>query len=418
MLVIFYDIFLTLATPFIILRLLWKSRKLPDYRRRISERFSCKISSDLPVDVLIHAVSMGEVVAATKIIKLLLAQKKTVAVTTMTPTGSLQISKTFGNSVLHQYLPYDLPWIIRKFFKILQPKTLIILETELWPNLILQASKCNIPIILVNGRISDKAFKSYNKTTWFFKPIIRKISTIFTQSPTDTKRFQTLGALDTQIITAGNIKFDLELPNLDEASAKAFHNIIGTNRIVFTLASTHAGEESAFLELLPKLQELMPNILLLIAPRHPERFDEVYNLALTYKYKVCKKSAITDNQEYQVIILDSMGELMHFYALSAYAFVGGSLVNIGGHNLLEPISLQIPTFCGPYMQNARSIYEDLIAAGGLTKTLNADAIADTIATYENNPETRKLQVSNALGVLQANRGKLQIILEEIMKYLH
>ncbi len=411
-----YTALLYLMTPFIVLRLYWKSMRLSAYRQRIGERFSCH--AVVPVDVWVHAVSLGEVVAATPLIQALLERGLRVMVTTMTPTGSQQVVSRFGSRVSHQYVPYDLPWVVRRFFKAMNPRLGIIMETELWPNLIFEANQLKIPLLLVNARLSDKAFKQYEKVRFIFKPILNQLTRILAQSEEDARRFVALGAAPWRVHAVGNLKFDMPPVVIDPALSSVFSNAWGKDRVVVIAASTHDNEEEQLLSRLSILQRAIPHVLLLIAPRHPERFQAVYQLCQQHQFKTGLRSTPeTIHSDSEVIVLDSLGELALFYALSDYAFVGGSLVPIGGHNVLEAIAVNVPVFCGPYMNNAQSICDALCEADAIEQAENADELIQKMITLYNNPLRCEQLKKHALAVLQANQGTLLRCMEEVLLIL-
>lgn len=409
-----YTFFLYLISPFIVLRLYWKGRRLSAYRQRILERFALRKGVDAPVDVWLHAVSLGEIVAAIPLIDALLAKKWRVLVTTMTPTGSQHVIKRFGQQIEHQYVPYDFPWAVRRFFKNYKPRLGIIMETELWPNLIHQAHQINLPLLLVNARLSDHSFKQYEKVKFMFKPVLNQFTTIFAQSEEDAKRFIALGAAETLVKVVGNIKFDLQLHISLNKDCEQLKNQWGKMRTVVIAASTHNDEEKQILSRLSKLKGAIPDMVLLIAPRHPERFQEVYQISETQGFKTGRRSQSTSiNESTEVVVLDSMGELLSFYQTSDYAFVGGSLVPIGGHNVLEPIAVKVPVFCGPYMNNSKAICRDLCAAEALTMVENVDELVAAIAMMHSSVLQREQQIENASKVLTANQGTVTRYMEKI-----
>lgn len=409
-----YTFFLYLLTPFLLLRLYWKSRRLPAYRHRILERFTLVSKESTPVDIWIHAVSLGEVVAATPLIDALLAKQWRILVTTMTPTGSAQIVKRFEKQVAHQYIPYDLPWCIRRFFKKFKPRLGIIMETELWPNLIHQAKNLPIPLLLVNARLSDRAFKSYEKISFVFKPILNQFTAILAQSDEDARRYIKLGASEKLVQVFGNMKFDLQFRVSANNDCRQLKEQWGVARTVVIAASTHDNEEQQLLSHLAQLKVAIPDVLLLFAPRHPERFQAVYQLSQTHGFNTGLRSQpATIDARTEVVVADSMGELLNFYQQSDYAFVGGSLVPIGGHNVLEPIAVQVPVFCGPYMQNSRSICQDLQEAGAMIVAKNVEELIDALINMYKNPSQRQQQIKNASTVLEANRGTVARCVERI-----
>ncbi len=407
-----YTVLLYLSIPFILARLYWKGRKLPLYRTRIKERFGFNTTLSR-AQIWLHAVSLGEVIAATPLIEALLQKGYSLLVTTMTPTGSLQVQKRFGKQVQHQYLPYDFPFCIRLFLKKCRPKIGLIMETELWPNLIFEAQRLGIPLFLLNARLSDKSFQSYMRLKWFFAPILQKFAGIFSQSDLDQARFIAIGAPVEKVKMLGNIKFDLAEPSPVSQELLSIKERWGKNRPTLILASTHDNEEEQWLNHLKSIQQNIPNLLLLIAPRHPERFKLVYELVCTSGFLVSKRSEPhTINRHNEVIVLDSLGELMSFYQLSDYAFVGGSLVPIGGHNVLEPIAVHTPVFCGPYMQNSKEICDllkkkEALIQGDLTHLINK------LEQMVQNPSLKNQQATSAYQVFLSNKGTKARYLNEI-----
>lgn len=413
---VIYSVLFYLSIPWICCRLYWKGRRLPAYRCRISERFA--LNSMSSADVWLHAVSLGEVIAATPLIEALLAQQQRVLVTTMTPTGSLQVITRFGTRVSHQYVPYDLPSVLRRFYMAVNPKLVLIMETELWPNLISCANRLNIPVVLMNARISDKAFISYQKMRFFFKPILANFHRILAQSDLDAKRFIALGALKNQVHVLGNMKFDLSFKTHDHALFASFKARWGQNRSVFIAASTHEGEEYDLLTRLKWLQSAIPDVLLLIAPRHPERFKTVYNLSCQCGFKTALRSEPEHiSNDVEVVVLDCLGELLSFYQLSHYAFVGGSLVPIGGHNVLEPIAMGVPVFTGSFMNNSKAVCEELLKGQAIQCLADADALFEAIIKMHHHPLQRAEQIKNATAILNTNRGAVARSMDVVIDLL-
>ncbi len=410
-----YTVVLYLLSPFFILRLYWKSRRLLVYRERILERFflgNQRVRQS--VDIWLHAVSLGEVVAATPLIDALLAKKWRVLVTTMTPTGSQQVIKRFGSQVFHQYVPYDFPWVLRRFFRAIKPRLGIIMETELWPNVINQSKRINMPLLLINARLSDRSFKRYENVRFMFKPILNQFTAIFAQSDEDARRFIKLGASASIVQVMGNIKFDVQLQLSANKECETLKTQWGDERVVVIAASTHQDEETQILSRLNMLKISIPNVLLLIVPRHPERFEEVFQLSVSQGFKTGRRSEIdTIDATAEVIIVDSMGELLGFYQISDYAFVGGSLVPVGGHNVLEPIAARVPVFSGPYMNNSKAICHDLCAAGAMVMVDSVDELMASISSMHTNSAKRQQQITNATRVLVANKGTVVNCMKKI-----
>lgn len=413
-----YTILFYTLTPFILIRLYWKSRKLKAYRERLSERFSLHSRPKHPVDIWVHAVSLGEVVAAAPLICSFLESNLKVCVTTMTPTGSAEVLRRFGDRLLHQYVPYDLPYALRRFFKRLTPRVGIIMETELWPNLIGEAKDAGVALFLANARISDRAYPKYKRIAWFLRPILRQFSCIMAQSPRDVVRYQVLGGKDVHVKMLGNLKFDVTFSISNLEPFRAIKTTLGQTRPVVMLASTHNGEERLLLSKMKTLQALVPEVLIWIAPRHPERFQSVFELCCLSGYKTGLRSQPeTLNDQLDIVVIDSLGELLPFYSLCDYAFVGGSLVPIGGHNVLEPILVDAPVFCGPFMQNAQSVVDELVTQNAIIQVPDAAHLITAIAALYCDKSAREAQIKRAKCVLEENQGALLRHLDEIKKML-
>ena len=405
--------------PLILVRLYLKSRGLVGYRKRINERMAMGLPTAQSVDIWIHAVSFGEVNASAPLVSKLLEDGYTVLFTTMTPTGSEQVINLFGDKLHHCFVPYDIKYFVNKYLKLFSPKMLLIMETELWPNLIYYANKKQIPVLILNARISDKAFPQYIRFKSFFKPTINNLHKVLAQSPLDSERFKALGARDDQIVVAGNLKFDLVRSDKTENIFADLKVKWGAERPVFLAASTHKGEEQQILNQLIRLKKEIPHLLLVIAPRHPNRFDEVFQLSQNMGFiTACKSRAATITEQCDVLILDTMGELKQFYACCDFAFVGGSLVPVGGHNVLEPMMYQVPVFTGPYTQNSKSIISSLVQHEAIKIGKNVDDIVSVLIQMSQQPDAIKIQVENATQVLIDNEGSLQSHLNHILPHLN
>ena len=387
------------------------------YRSRIAERFCWDAMVPTPVDVWVHAVSFGEVVAVTPFIEALLTKGWRVLVTCMTPTGSARIQQQFGSRVLHRYLPYEQPHALKRFFANYRPRVGIILETELWPNLIHYARAARVHLLLFNACLSLKSARGYRRFSWIFAPILNQFSGIYTQTDLDAERFCTIGALPEIVQVTGNLKFDLQIKEIDLTPFNDFRRLWGMERVVFMLASTHDNEEQQILRQLRRIQQLVPNVLVLIAPRHPERFLKVSKLARDMGFITSLRSEPnTILPQSEVIILDSMGELLGFYHVSDYAFVGGSLVPVHGHNILEPIAMGTLVMVGPYIENIQSICDELLAVHGLVQVETAEALSKLLQQFNEKPaEKKKIQLA-AKRTLEKNRGALQRYVSITEKY--
>lgn len=402
-----YSFLMYLLTPYLLLRLWWKGRRLPAYRKRIAERFCLDSIPEQKLDVWVHAVSLGEVIAATPLINAMLDKHWSIMITTMTPTGSERVKAQFGDRVLHRYVPYDLPGVLRRFFRPIKPRVAIIMETELWPNLIHYARAAGVPVLLANARLSERSVNGYLKFKFLFKPVLNQFTAILAQSLDDAQRFNALGANEGVVRVLGNMKFDLQTNTVNSEACNALQSKWGSQRPVVIAASTHDDEESRILLQLKRLQQAIPGVILLIAPRHPERFQTVYQL--------CRHSGLhtglrslsdTLSPDNEVVVLDSLGELLGWYQVSDYAFVGGSLVPVGGHNVLEPIAMHVPVLSGNHIHNFKTICGDLEKAAAIQLVAQADELIDAIIALHQDAELRERTVNNATKVLESNKGSV------------
>jgi len=395
-----------------------RSKKNPAYGKRWHERSAKFVAPIKSAHLWVHAVSLGESIAATPLIKAYqnAHPDHQILITSTTPTGSAHISKTFGSSVFHVYTPFDLPHIVKRFLQKTKPKKLVIMETELWPNLIFYSQKRNIPILLANARLSEKSARGYKRILWLTKPMLNSLTLIATQTHSDAQRFAELGALKEKIHITGNIKFDINIPEDIIIKSKQLRQEWGTNRPTFIAASTHKDEEEKVLLAFAKIKKAIPQCLLVLVPRHPERFNEVAELCEKHHYQITRYSKNAPAQNNIDIFLgDTMGKLLLFYAASDVAFVGGSLVPTGGHNLLEPAALKIPSVVGPYTFNFSAITQKLINAHATKQVNNCDELADTVIQWLTDTKARQKAGDSGLGVVNKNRGALAKQLELIEK---
>lgn len=416
---ILYTILLYLIQPLVWFRLLWRSRKAPDYRKRWLERYGFCKNKVKSGGILVHAVSVGETLAAIPLIKTLQKQypQLPITVTTMTPTGSKQVKTLLKDSVSHVYLPYDLPCAIHRFLKAVKPKLVIIMETELWPNLISQCHNQKIPLIIANARLSERSANRYHKLGKAISKLLTKISTVAAQNKQDGERFLSLGLPTEHLTVTGSIKFDIELT--DKQSLAQLKQQWQLHRPVLIAASTHSGEDEIILSAFQRLLKNHSNLLLILVPRHPERFKTVEELISDNKLNYIKRSTKQiPTEQTQVILGDTMGELLELYGLANIAFVGGSLIEHGGHNPLEPALHHIPIISGKYFFNFKVICEQLIEANGM---LICDSTADSLYSTVNsllNDDNRCQQIGeNAYQVLKRNQGALNRLLKVIHHYL-
>ena len=419
---IIYTLLLYLIQPFVWLKLLWRSRKAPAYRQRWLERYGFCKNKVKPNGILVHAVSVGETIAAIPLIKAL--QQKypqlPITVTAMTPTGSERVKTLLKDSVSHVYLPYDLPGAIKRFLKTTKPKIVIIMETELWPNLISQCYKQKIPLIIANARLSERSAARYGKLGKAVKQLFSKISMVAAQNQQDGERFVSLGLPADHLAITGSIKFDINLSNEQRQNINQLKQQWQLKRPVLIAASTHSGEDEIILTAFKKLLLKHANLLLILVPRHPERFKTVEKLISDNGFNYLKRSTNQiPTEQTQIVLGDTMGELVELYAMADIAFVGGSLVKQGGHNPLEPALHHIAIITGEYFFNFQVICEQLIEAQGMIVCTNsADDLYSTIDRLLNDNSRRVQLGENAYLVLKQNQGALSRLLAVINHYLN
>ncbi|MGE6660527.1 lipid IV(A) 3-deoxy-D-manno-octulosonic acid transferase [Pseudomonas sp. NPDC077408] len=412
-----YTLLFHLALPLIVVRLFWRARRAPAYRTRIAERFAVGLPAFQPGGIWVHAVSVGESIAAAPMIRALKERypQLPITVTCMTPTGSERIKALFGDTVQHCYLPYDLPWAASRFLERLRPKLAVVMETELWPNHIHQCARRGIPVTLANARLSERSARGYARFARLTAPMLAELSLIAVQTEAEAVRFRQLGARETSVQVTGSIKFDLSIdPSLLERADQLRTQWGAVLRPIWIGASTHTGEDDILLAAHRLLLAEHPDALLILVPRHPERFGSVYELCRKQGFATVRRSLAEPPQaSTQVVLGDTMGELLFLFALADVAFVGGSLVPTGGHNLLEPAALGKPVLTGPHLFNFLDIAAQLRDAGALAEVGSAPELASTVEAFWVDP-ARAAQVRSAgLTVLKNNQGALGRLLQGI-----
>jgi 3-deoxy-D-manno-octulosonic-acid transferase len=399
-----YTLLLYLLAPLVLVRLAWRGLASPGYWQRWPERFGA-ITPPLGKHVIwIHAVSVGEVMAAEPLVRTLLDRypEYSILVTTVTPTGSERVQAMFGATVAHVYAPYDLPGAVARFIGRVRPRLAIIMETEIWPNLYHACRQNLIPLLLVNARLSDRSVSGYRKVGGLIAEALSAVTEIAAQSEQDAQRFESLGADAGCITVTGNMKFEQKTPSSLLESAEVLRRSWGVGRPVWIAASTHEGEEE----------------LVLDTYRHPERFEPVAGLCRSRGYNTVLRSERRPcPAETHVFVGDSMGELPLFYAAADVAFVGGSLVPHGGHNLLEPAALGIPVVTGPHLFNFKEISRLLLDAGACEKVDNIAALEQTVARWLGDANERHRVGEQGRMVIEKNRGALKAVLAIVDSYL-
>ena len=412
---LFYNLILLLLLPLIPLRLLWRARKQPAYLRHIPERFGFyQTRPDKPV-IWIHAVSVGETRAAAPLIEALLARHAdhVILLTHMTPTGRETGDTLFGNRVLRAYLPYDYPFAVRRFLRHFKPRIALFMETELWPNVVAGCKAAGVPVWLINARLSEKSTARYRRFPDISRRLFSALAGVLAQSDADAARIRELGA--SHICVTGNLKFDVSPPDDVQQSAPALRARFG-ERLVLLAASTREGEESLLLEALQACR--VPKLLLVLVPRHPQRFDEVAASIAQCGLKFQRKStsaAITP--ETQVVLGDTMGEMFTYYGACDVAYIGGSLLPYGGQNLIEACAMGVPVLIGPHTYNFARAAEDAITAGAAQRVADATELMQTAGNLLRNEAARHAMGEAARAFAAAHRGATERTLNELEKTL-
>jgi len=417
-----YSLFFRIALPFVILRLWWNGRKNPGDFVNWQERMGYVAPSSKPV-IWVHAVSVGETIAAAPLVRALLRHNPDIPIlmTAMTSTGSARAKALFGDQVLYAFSPYDTPGAVKRFVDRVQPRALVIMETELWPNMIALSHRRDVPIFLINARLSERSARKYKRVASSVRPLLRSIRWIAAQAEEDANRFLSIGATPSSVSVTGSIKFDVEISGQIRAESGALRQMLGTDRPVWIAASTHEGEDRQILEAHKNILERYPRARLIIVPRHPERFSAVAALVWSMGLNVRRRSKETgetsenEDGEYQVYLGDTMGELLMLYGAADVALVGGSLIERGGHNPLEPAAWGLPVLSGPHIFNFETIYNQLDAGRGFFMTPSAQALAASVIHLFNEPEEACRVGQSALAVVNANRGALERVVDGIVE---
>ncbi len=414
-----YSTLFYLFTPVLLLRLWWRGRKAPGYRRNWTQRLGLGAAIRQPV-IWVHAVSVGETVAIAPLVRGLLARYPghRVLITNMTPTGAEQVRTLFGDRVEQRFCPWDLPLALKAFLRRTQPELCIIVETELWPNMVAQCAHAGVPVLLANARLSERSARGYRKFSALARPMLQRLSLIAAQNPADAERFVALGMPAERVEVTGSIKFDLQ-PDADKVQAgRALRQQLGADRPVLIAASTHQGEDEILLEAWRQLKATHPELVLILVPRHPERFADVARLCRRYSEQlVCRSSGKQPNAQTELLLGDTMGELMLFYAAADIAFVGGSFSGTGGHNPLEPAALGLPVVMGPDCFNFQTITDALDEAGGLVRVEESAALQAQLSAWLGDAVQRRTAGEQGAGFVAANRGALARLQQAVERLL-
>ena len=409
-----YTAILYLALPFVFLRLLWRSRKNPAYRDNWRQRLGhCDTTLGDKV-IWIHAVSVGETQAAEPLVKKLQNVFPThqILITTTTPTGTDRVRKLYGDTVAHSYFPFDLPFAVERFLDQVNPVLLLMMETEVWPNLLAESSLRGIPTLLANARMSEKSAKGYASLGKLAKETFSYIDQVAAQSEDDAQRFIDLGVHPDRVQVIGSLKFEVKLPASLLEQAEVLRRAVCSSRPAWVAASTRDGEEKAVLMAHRQVLKKMPDALLILVPRHPERFNKVAQLCKRKKFTVARRSEGQDcHPQTQVYLGDTMGELSLFLAVADAAFVGGSLVKLGGQNILEPAALGVPIAFGPHMFNFAEISRMFLQRGAAVQVDGAAKLGEVMSNWLYDAGERTRFGEQGRQLIEENRGATQRLIE-------
>ena len=406
-----YGVLTRVAAPAVFAATLVRAAKDPAYRTHLGERFGLGPSLATP-SIWLHAVSVGEVSAAAALVRALHARHPDVplVLTTATPTGRAQAATLFGADVEVRFLPYDTAGSVRRFLARIRPLAAIIMETELWPNLLHECGRRGVPVVFASARLAARSVPRYRRFGTLFSAGLRN-AWVAAQSSADADRFIALGADPARTRVVGNLKFDMRPGEAVAESGRELRRRYLGARPVWTAGSTHEGEEELVLGAHAVLERAVRGALLVLVPRHPQRFAGVAALLERRGLVFDRRGrSETVRPEAQVLLLDTMGELTAFYAASDVAFVGGSLVPVGGHNLLEPAALGVPVITGPHTENGPEIARLLIEAGGALEVADGVALAAAAGRLLADPALRERMGESARSFVEAHRGSLARLL--------
>jgi 3-deoxy-D-manno-octulosonic-acid transferase len=403
-----YSLVIRLGLPISLYYLIWRGLRQREYMDRWSERFALYRGQGLDDCLWIHAVSVGEVNVAASLVAELRKRYpgRPLLVTTTTPTGSARVRALWGADVRHVYLPYDLPGAVRNFLAHFQPQLALVMETEIWPNLFAQLHARGIPLLIANARLSERSLRGYRPIAPLVRAALRDVDVVAAQSQADAWRYRRLGAREDAVHVTGNLKYDLPLPAGVIEQARDWRADWG-QRPVWIAASTHPDEEAIVIQAHRAVLARFPNALLLWAPRHPERFAGVAGECERAGFATAtRRGDVLPRPDSQVFVIDTLGELMAFFAAADLAFVGGSLQEIGGHNVLEPAALGVPALVGPHTFNFQEITDLLIGVGAVQRVADAESLATAVTTLFEHPAQARQRGEAGRERIASERGAL------------
>jgi len=404
--------------PFVLIRQWIRSFRERAYRQQLQQRFGFVPRNASSRQVLwLHAVSAGESIAAVPLVEKLLAQNFEIVMTNMTPAGRQQVKQHLGNRVLNYYAPYDLPGFVARFLDRIQPIALLTMETELWPNTIHVCAQHAVAVILINGRLSEKSYRGYRRWPSLILPMLQKVDWFALQSPSHEARFADLGVIHSRMTVTGSIKYDQHLPE-DLEDRKAQLSGLFRGRRILMAASTHPGEEQLLLDVYQALKPEIPELVLVLAPRHIQRSASIEKLVVQNKLGLAsfsRQDRLTTDQD--VYLLDAMGELVYFYAVSEIAFVGGSMIPRGGHNFMEAALAGTAIVCGDSLYNFEAIAEQFQAVDAMVTVENSDQLLMETRALLLDPDRRSNMQAIGLETVLKHRGALELVESELKNRL-
>jgi len=411
-----YSVLIYCAVPFAFGAVLWRGLRDRSYWQALSERFGWGRRISSAPTIWLHAVSLGEMSAAAPLVRALRSRYpgNPLVLTSATPTGRARARGLFGEGVDVRFLPYDTPGAVARFLDRIRPRLAVVMETELWPNLFKECERRGVPLVLASARLSAKSVARYQRLGSLFRGIFSASSLIAAQTIEDAERFIAIGAQSARTHVIGNIKFDLELGEGVADQGRALRASFGSGRPTWIAGSTHAGEEEQVLAAHEELRAERADALLLLVPRHPDRFRAVAELLGSRGLGfAARSSGIPPDAATQVLLVDSVGELAALYASADVAFVGGSLVPIGGHNLLEPAALGLPVLTGPHHSNSQDIARLLLQQGAALQVNDARELAAALVRLLADPAERQRIGAVGRHIVESNRGSVARLLELI-----
>jgi 3-deoxy-D-manno-octulosonic-acid transferase len=411
-----YTLLLWLALPWLCLQVLWRGLRDRAYWQGWAERFGGGAATTTRGGIWLHAVSVGEVQAGAALIDALRERwpGQPMLITSATPGGRARARELFGANSDVRYAPYDLPPLLRRVLRERAPALLIVLETEIWPNLLAACAAQSIPVLFASARMSARTAARYQRMRELVRDAMQRCVTVAAQSAADAERFAALGVPVTRLCVCGNIKFEQAAGAAEIARGRQLRDRYATGTALWVAGSTHAGEEEALLDALERLASQRSRTVLVLAPRHAPRFDEVAALLGKRQLRYVRHSQSQPPPSgLQVVLVDTLGELRDFYAAADLAFVGGSLVPVGGHNLLEPAAFGVAILTGPQQFNAPQISQALLAAGGLRIVNDATELASAAVELLADPSARAKLGAAAREVIAANRGVLDSLMTRV-----